>query len=286
MSGRRTRGAGAGEISEGGEPAGTAEAEQREETSSNGGAGVPDFIGNSNEPVGATEGASRPADVTGNDVGNAGATEEELRKLTRRARARRYYARRKAREAGLSEEEVAAAGEQAFNETPAFSTVNAAPSGGASYSRARPTTKDKTGDSAIIVVTLLAFADFIAQTIAGSEAVLNDFERNMLTPPLTRMLMRADPRTNAALEKYLDPLAIVAALVMWGSRVADVYRNKQRNEQIAQRIAAEYQRQNQANVSTKATASQVLSEEERSNGDVDESARGTPSIFTDERMPL
>lgn len=159
-----------------------------------------------------------------------------------------------------------APGQENEAQAPTFETVNVDPS--PAPARQRAPKKRTADDAGVIVSTLIAFASFIGQTIAGPEAGLNEFETNLIIPPLTRILMRADPRTNAMIDKYVDPLTVLSALVVWGSRISSLYQ-QQRNS--ARATANHVIQQQQAQASN--------NEPPASGNHSDQAAYGTSTIF-------
>jgi hypothetical protein len=53
----------------------------------------------------------------------------------------------------------------------------------------------------------------------GSSASMNEYERDMMAPPLERMLMRLDIVSAEALSKWSDPILFIMGLTAWISRI-------------------------------------------------------------------
>jgi hypothetical protein len=69
---------------------------------------------------------------------------------------------------------------------------------------------------------LLTITDGMTATLIGPECVMLSNEREMIEPPLSRILERLDPLASALIEKYTDPIMLAMGLAMWGLRIWQV----------------------------------------------------------------
>jgi hypothetical protein len=53
----------------------------------------------------------------------------------------------------------------------------------------------------------------------GGGARMTEEEHSAIFDPMARIMARLDPATNAAVEKYTDPVLLIFGLGMWGVRV-------------------------------------------------------------------
>jgi hypothetical protein len=72
----------------------------------------------------------------------------------------------------------------------------------------------------VIILTIL---NSIAANIAGTDAQLTSFERALIEPSLNRVLMRSVGDATD-ISEYIDPIALVAGLGLWGMRIISVKR--------------------------------------------------------------
>lgn len=82
--------------------------------------------------------------------------------------------------------------------------------------QARKLAKREAQQTAVILLTML---DGIAAMFYGPNAGMMDYEREMVTGPLERILMRMDIVSTDALARWSDPLLLAMGLVAWISRV-------------------------------------------------------------------
>jgi hypothetical protein len=69
---------------------------------------------------------------------------------------------------------------------------------------------------------LLTITDGMTATLIGPDCVMLSNEREMIEPPLSRILERLDPLASALIEKYTDPILLTMGLAMWGLRIFQV----------------------------------------------------------------
>lgn len=81
---------------------------------------------------------------------------------------------------------------------------------------ARKLAQKEAKQTALIILTMI---DGLVCMFYGSSASMNDYEREMMEPPLERMLMRLDIVSAEALSKWSDPLLFLMGLTAWISRV-------------------------------------------------------------------
>ena len=66
---------------------------------------------------------------------------------------------------------------------------------------------------------LLTILDGAVGMAVGGGARMTEEEHSAIFDPMARIMARLDPATNAAVEKYTDPVLLIFGLGMWGVRV-------------------------------------------------------------------
>lgn len=69
---------------------------------------------------------------------------------------------------------------------------------------------------------MLTMFDGLVSMSLGPECALTSRERELIDPPLQRMLARLDPTVTGAIEKYTDPLLVTMGFIAWGARVWNI----------------------------------------------------------------
>lgn len=90
---------------------------------------------------------------------------------------------------------------------------------------------DKASRDAVAASVYAVMLNGLAMTVAGPDAIMQEGERQMIEPPLARILAKMDEKTRAQVEQYSDPLMLCFGLAAWGSRI---YRMEQDKRQQAQ----------------------------------------------------
>lgn len=97
------------------------------------------------------------------------------------------------------------------------------PSSNAKPSGSKSTTKKSISvdDAKVTANMLLMMLQTLAVNLAGSDASLNTFERQLIEPTLTRILQRGTGPSEK-IAAYIDPLTLMIGFTMWGSRILSV----------------------------------------------------------------
>lgn len=86
--------------------------------------------------------------------------------------------------------------------------------------------KDLAASNALVLLTML---DGLMVFAFGDYAAMTEQEREMIEPPLSRMVEKIDLANNELLQKWSDPLLVLFGLGLWGWRVVST---KQELEKI------------------------------------------------------
>jgi hypothetical protein len=81
--------------------------------------------------------------------------------------------------------------------------------------------------TAIVFVVLL---DGLVASVFGDEARMTEGEREMITPPLTRILARLEPATADIIDRWADPIVLLFGFIAYGSRVYALQQEKRKRE--------------------------------------------------------
>lgn len=84
--------------------------------------------------------------------------------------------------------------------------------------------------TALVLITMLNTA---AANLAGTDAVMNSFERALIEPSFIRTLGKGG-KTADKITSLIDPLALIMGMGMWGSRVLGVRQQTQSKLQTPQ----------------------------------------------------
>lgn len=87
-------------------------------------------------------------------------------------------------------------------------------------------------DAQTTAMMLLMMLQTMAVNLAGSDASLNTFERQLIEPTLTRILQRGTGPSEK-IAAYIDPATLLIGFSMWGMRILNV---RQQSKQIQTRI--------------------------------------------------
>ncbi len=116
---------------------------------------------------------------------------------------------------------------------PEFQTVEAPPKPPRSYrprvtsAKAQEEEAQKAKDEAAAQAAMfLLMLDSLAVSTAGEEARLNDIERTLIEPALARMLARIDAQRAAMIQRYADPLMILAGSGLWLVRMREIQKER------------------------------------------------------------
>lgn len=75
----------------------------------------------------------------------------------------------------------------------------------------------------------LVMLDMAARSFAGPDAAMSSYERQLIEPPLGRILGRYGAVSDR-LASMADPIALLIGLAMWGGRIAQISSTRQRPE--------------------------------------------------------
>ena len=94
--------------------------------------------------------------------------------------------------------------------------------------------KDEAGAQAAMLLLML---DSLAASTAGDEARLNAYERALIEPALVRVMARMDEQRAAMIQKYADPVMILAGTSLWLVRMRQISkeRNSRRDDNLPPR---------------------------------------------------
>jgi len=73
----------------------------------------------------------------------------------------------------------------------------------------------------------LVMLDMAARSFAGPDAAMSSYERQLIEPPLGRILGRYGAVSDR-LAGMADPIALLIGLAMWGGRIAQLSQTRQR----------------------------------------------------------
>lgn len=120
--------------------------------------------------------------------------------------------------------------------------------------------------------------DSLAYTAVGDQGKMLAGEKEVLEPPLARVVARMDERTALLIQTVSDPLAILIGLGAWGSRLMAIRREQSQAADQAARMAAFTPTPQQAAPVTTPTAAPTMPVQNWSGASAKDETIAVPSV--------
>jgi len=86
----------------------------------------------------------------------------------------------------------------------------------------------KEEDSALIASYIVALVDGLVKANVDESAAMTKEERELIEPPLSRLLTKLSPEMQEAIQTFSDPVILISGLISYGSRVTAIYNEKKK----------------------------------------------------------